>query len=447
MSKYRQYQDQWKRLLSAERVKDIPEDNKKVCEITSGEEEEFRTPYEKDYCRLIFSASLRRLAGKTQVHPFAEIDYIHNRLTHSLEVSSVSHSLARRVIRFLEKDRGDITEAQGRDICWIVQAAGLAHDIGNPPFGHVGEDAIRTWAQELPKNERSVLGAAYNDFARFDGNAQAFRMLTRPDLRESTYYCLTLATLGSLMKYPCTVEQVANISSPKFAAFSLEESVFGQIMQKLGLEHTKGKYFRHPLSYLTEAADDICYRVSDFDDAVRMRILEEPEVREIFLAGMTSEQQEKEKGQPFQHVRARAIGYLIDEFADCFIGSYDKIMENSFHGDLRGCLDERWSGVLERINEQYEQIFAERKKVLVETGAYRNFTTVLDAFKGFLARVGLRLSYAELPGMYKHLVDLSIGKEYYECNKERNQCWWAHTVLDYVVGMTDEYMRTLANTL
>lgn len=447
MNKYGQYRDQWKKLLSAERVKNVPEGNKTEYGIVLGDEEEFRTPYEKDYCRLTFSASLRRLAGKTQVHPFAEIDYIHNRLTHSLEVSSVSHSLARRVIRFLEKDRGDITEAQGRDICWIVQSAGLAHDIGNPPFGHVGEDAIRVWAQELLKTERSILGAAYDDFAQFDGNAQAFRMLARPDLRESTYYCLTVATLGALMKYPYTVKQIPDKQKPKFSAFSSESRLFDQVMGKLGLKCGTDGYYRHPLSYLTEAADDICYRVSDFDDAVRMRILEESEVRRLFLDGMTSDQQAEEKDAPFQHVRARAIGYLIDEFANCFINNYDAIMDCSFQGDLRTHLNGRWSGVLNRINQRYEQIFLERKKVLVEVGAYRNFTTVLNAFKDFLARVGQRLPYGELPGMYKHLIDLSIGKEYYEKNKFQEQSWWAHTVLDYVVGMTDEYMRTLANTL
>lgn len=248
------YAEQWKLLLSDRRVI-MPKTPDGEITLCSPKMKDKRTPFEADYERVVFSYSLRRLAGKTQVHPFADIDYIHNRLTHSIEVSSVSYTLALGVGKFLN-EKQDVQKKDIESICWITQAAGLSHDIGNPPYGHSGESAIQQWAA---KNKNSMGNQPYfNDFYKFDGNAQTFRLMSRDDLRESTFFRFTIASLGAVVKYPFSSDEA--IEKPKFAAFSSEKRLFGKVWDELGLVRD-GKRIRHPLSYLSEAADDICYRI------------------------------------------------------------------------------------------------------------------------------------------------------------------------------------------
>lgn len=261
----------WNRLLTSQRpaapaptaaptTVDAPSSG--VAAASGGAAREERNPFEQDYDRVIFSAPFRRLAGKTQVHPFAQLDHVHNRLTHTLEVASVGRSLAEEAAKIIVA-RGDTPAGRGehelaRDMGFIVQAACLAHDLGNPPFGHAGEYAIRAWAAE---NLREVFGdrctdpdlaPALNDWRWFEGNAESFRLVSRADRGERDYFRCTHATLGAMVKYPWTAHDPRTTAQRKHNVFSSERPVFDAMADSLGLRHDDGRVARHPLSFLSE---------------------------------------------------------------------------------------------------------------------------------------------------------------------------------------------------
>ena len=439
------YRDRWDRLLSEKRVRLATDGS---VELTGPHRPDTRSPYEVDYERVVFASPFRRLARKTQVHPFSEVDHVHNRLTHSIEVSSVGYTLAREVGAFLAA-RGDLPPERTGHVCWTVQAAGLAHDIGNPPYGHSGEAAIQAWAEKLS----AELGddPVWHDFRFFDGNAQTFRMMSRPDLRDTSYFRLTAATLGALVKYPRLASEFPDgySGSRKMAAFTSEEAIFRAVWSELGLVRPDGTFMRHPLSYLSEAADDICYRIADFEDAVLMGLLPYEEVAAIFLKVLPQDQQAINRGQPIQRLRALAIHYLIRAFGAQFKARYDEIMDGSFAGDLRGCLAGPEAEALDDIQERYEVLFSNHRKVIAEIGSYSQFNFILTHYLRFLQKVTKERcpAFDELPTIVRHLVQLAWDRAYYEAHQHEPLAWWAHAVLDFVVGMTDDYINTLAHRL
>jgi len=439
------YRDRWDRLLSEKRVRLATDGS---VELTGPHRPDTRSPYEVDYERVVFASPFRRLARKTQVHPFSEVDHVHNRLTHSIEVSSVGYTLAREVGAFLAA-RGDLPPERTGHVCWTVQAAGLAHDIGNPPYGHSGEAAIQAWAEKLS----AELGddPVWHDFRFFDGNAQTFRMMSRPDLRDTSYFRLTAATLGALVKYPRLASGFPDdyAGSRKMAAFTSEEAIFRAVWDELGLVRPDGTFMRHPLSYLSEAADDICYRIADFEDAVLMGLLPYEEVAAIFLKVLPQDQQAINRGQPIQRLRALAIHYLIRAFGAQFKARYDEIMDGSFAGDLRGCLAGPEAEALDDIQERYEVLFSNHRKVIAEIGSYSQFNFILTHYLRFLQKVTKERcpAFDELPTIVRHLVQLAWDRAYYEAHQHEPLAWWAHAVLDFVVGMTDDYINTLAHRL
>ena len=273
------YYDNWRKLLSNKR---LYKSKGGLIELRIALDEKTingdRSPFERDYERILFSPGFRRMAGKTQVQPFAEIDFIHNRLTHSIEVAAVCHSLAKKVFHFL-LEKKDVSKKDKEHFVWATKAAGIAHDIGNPPYGHAGEAAIQSWAEYLNNrilpNEKS-----WYDIEIFDGNAQGFHLLSRHDPRPNSYYHFTCASLGAVIKYPWTSKEAKEKGTNKFDIFMVDEGAFKLIWGELGLVKA-GRYLRHPLSYLSEAADDICYRILDFEDAIVSGILSERDVRKI----------------------------------------------------------------------------------------------------------------------------------------------------------------------
>ena len=437
--------EKWDRLLSNKRVR-LAADG--AVELSGPHRPDVRSPYEIDYERVVFASPFRRLARKTQVHPFSEVDHVHNRLTHSIEVASVGHTLAREVGSFLV-ERGDLPPERVGHVCWTVQAAGLAHDIGNPPYGHSGEAAIQAWAEKLA-NE---LGddPVWNDFRFFDGNAQTFRMMSRPDLRDTSYFRLTAAALGTLVKYPRLASHFPKgyAGQRKMAAFTSEETIFRAVWDELGLVRPDGSFMRHPLSYLSEAADDICYRIADFEDAVLMGLLPYDEVAEIFLKAIPSELHETNRGQPIQRLRALAIHHLIRAFVAQFEEHYDEIMDGTFDGDLRARLTGSEGESLDDIQRRYEVLFSNHRKVIAEIGSYSQFNFILTLFLRFLQKVTVERcpSFDELPAIVRHLVQLAWDRAYYEAHQHETRAWWAHAVLDFVVGMTDDYINALAHRL
>lgn len=443
--RYGCFRDTWKILLSPKRFTE----GKDGIVLRDSNPLEGRSPFEVDIGRAVFSQPFRRLAGKTQVHPFASVDYIHNRLTHSIEVGHVSRALGRLAAMFLLKDKGDIvSDKVVEEIGWICQAAGLMHDIGNPPYGHAGEDAIRAWAAQNRQELEVLCGRnVADDFKCFDGNAQAFRMACRPRLRESCYFRLTSASLGSMIKYPYLTGSVNG--KKKSAAFSSEKEYFFMLCNELCLKDGT----RHPLSYITEAADDICYRINDFEDAVLMGLMNEKEVRELLLDGMPFMQQDKLNSEKasLSRIRALTIGALINEFANVFKDNYDLIMTGRFKSDLKSQIGNKWGGVLARIKERYDLIFSERRKVVSEIGSFGQMACVLDKYFLLLKemkekrRKRCNCKFQDLTFLSQRLITLAWGGEnYYGSNLDKDVGWWGHAVLDFVVGMTDEYLHRTA---
>lgn len=438
--------NRWRQLLSPLRVK---VDGDAISFDDYRRQGDARSPFEIDYERVVFSSSFRRLARKTQVHPFADVDYVHNRLTHSLEVSALCQTFAREIQAFLI-EKGDLVPEMADAVGWSMKAAGLAHDIGNPAYGHSGEEAIQAWAEKAAARLDDDL--VWTDFRVFDGNAQAFRLLARNDLRSSIYYCFTLASLGALVKHPKLASSfaVAPSGKRKLSAFSTEEEIFRRVWTELGLVRPDGSFMRHPLSYLTEAADDICYRILDFEDAVSMDIFSERQVCEIFRKVLSPRHQAESDGKPVQWFRGVAIGDLIEAFVDQFRRHYDEIMTGTFDGELKDCLEGGQKAAFGDIRGLYGVLFSHHRKVIAEIGSYGQFSGILDHYLAFLEQIprpGGAPQFNALSTFGRQLVQLAWDADYYEANRSRTRAWWAHQVLDFVSGMTDDYLNTLSHRL
>ncbi len=408
-----------------------------------------RTEFERDCDRLIFSAPFRRLAGKTQVHPLSKVDHIHNRLTHSLEVASVGRSLAYAAGRLLVK-RNEIPKGHTpEDLNCIVQAACLGHDIGNPPFGHAGEFAIREWtnahANELFGNQMAGrLRGVARDWQFFEGNAQSFRMVARADNREQAYFKLTYASLGAMVKYPWHSCDSRVDDVKKFSAFSSEVELFDELVQTLGLRLPNNDVVRHPLSFLSEAADDICYRITDLEDAVQLRILHEKEVREIFTKIIG-----RDDGRTLSAQRAQAIGAMTEAASTVFEAHYEEIMAGERHWkrDLKSDFSDGMKDALSIIKERYDYIFSHRPKVATELGAYNTLGRILYTYARAAKELALKKSYDDLTFVQQRCLELAWEKEYIREHQTKDDVWWLGRVMDFVAGMTDSYALQVSSEI
>ena len=312
-----------------------------------------RTDFERDYDRIVFSSAFRRLQDKTQVFPLGRNDYVRTRLTHSLEVASVGRSLGLLAGRHVLAQHPDLVQAgyAEADFGAIVAAAALAHDIGNPPFGHEGEGAMQSWfASSVPG--RAILirlaGAERLDFERFEGNAQGFRTLARlqlPDNPGGMQLCC--ATLGAMTKYPrsssVAISCAAGQSGRKHGFFEADRDLFETLAEELGLVRRapgEAAWCRHPLAFLVEAADDLCYRVVDVEDGFRARQLRFDEIEPLLLE-IVAERSARERVRAIatdekkvEYLRARAIGVLIDEVAAAFEAHAAAMLHGGFDRDL-----------------------------------------------------------------------------------------------------------------
>ena len=273
---------EWRKLLSSTRL-----GSESVSQLRRPD----RTEFESDIDRIVFSSSFRRLGRKTQVHPLAANDHVHTRLTHSLEVSRVGSALGKALANQLRRSHDKYAhslpaEITPDDIGNIVQAACLAHDLGNPPFGHAGEEAIIHW---FDQNRDALPNVMQEDFRHdvnsLEGNAQGFRIITQLENHLFTGGLrLTYATLGAFQKYPWTSRK----REKKFGAYISEEPILDRVFAELGLER-RGVHgwCRHPLAHLVEAADDICYAIIDIEDAVELGIIKFPEAAEVLLSVFT----------------------------------------------------------------------------------------------------------------------------------------------------------------
>lgn len=444
---------EWGRLLSRQRL---------------GQEEEFvnqdptgRSPFDADVQRVIFSGAFRRLSKKTQVHPLIANDHVHTRLTHSLEVAQVGKTLGRALAQRIDLPQG-LADA---DLGSIVEAACLAHDLGNPPFGHAGEEAMRHWFET---NGQRIFGSLTkkhrNDLLNFEGNAQGFRMITQTENHLfSGGMRLTYATLGTFMKYPWTSEK----NTAKFGAFISEEKVLEGIAEHLGLiQKSKHEWARHPLAYLVEAADDICYGILDLEDAVELKILKFDEVLECLLQPFTESEASEIKASfrpphefrvNLQRLRGPVFEKAVTGAIDGFMRSYEQIMKGAFQGDVFGGLDDsdkRKQLIKSAKNLAGKSIYPDAKKVEIELGSYTTFDTLLSTFctasienskylqspnehsLGWKSGLVLRLLGAHLPNA---------------SNKPPGSTWSEYQCLrraiDYIAGMTDNYAIHVASQM
>ncbi|WP_308243603.1 dGTP triphosphohydrolase, partial [uncultured Prevotella sp.] len=310
-----------------------------------------RSEFKRDYDRLIFSAPFRRMQNKTQVFPLPGSIFVHNRLTHSLEVASVGMSLGNDVARDLKNIHPELAGTLFEEIGTIVSAACLAHDMGNPPFGHSGEKAIQAFFREGKGEElRQRLSPEFwNDLTHFEGNANAFRLLAhRFHGRREGGFVMTYSTLASIVKYPHS--SLCAGKKGKFGFLCFEEPYFQRIADDLGMRRLSAegeplRYARHPLVYLVEAADDICYEIMDIEDAHKLRILSFDETMQMLLGFFDEAQKQKilrriddegitDNNEKVVYLRACTIGLLEHECAKAFVEHEQEILA----GDFQGCL-------------------------------------------------------------------------------------------------------------
>ena len=310
-----------------------------------------RSDFERDYDRLVFSSPFRRLQNKTQVFPLPDSIFVHNRLTHSLEVSSVGKSMAREVgIRLMPRYKGEPWVDKLRDIGEIVAAACLAHDLGNPPFGHSGEKTIGAYFSEGKGLEfkDKFTTEQWNDLIHFEGNANSFRTLVHQFKgRRPGGFAMTYSTLASIVKYPYSSMHAGK--KGKFGFFTTEKDVFERIADELWLiKIDEDRYCRHPLVYIVEAADDICYQIMDIEDGHKLRIIDTDETINLLMGFFTPDRQASirshmdhvaDPNEKIAYLRSCAVGLLVQQCAATFANHEDEIMEGRFEGCLIDHID------------------------------------------------------------------------------------------------------------
>ncbi|MGF7137976.1 deoxyguanosinetriphosphate triphosphohydrolase [Roseimarinus sediminis] len=427
----------WNQLLSIKRL-GKPSSGK----ITA----DSRTEFQRDYDRLIFSSPFRRLQNKTQVFPLPGSVFVHNRLTHSLEVASVGRSLGNIVSNAIS-EKGVVHPLLG-EIGSVVAAACLAHDMGNPPFGHSGEDAIKEFFKSghgrSMKTELSE--AEWKDLTLFDGNANAFRILSHQFKgRRAGGFALTYTMLASIVKYPYE-SQVAE--KAKFGFFQSEKQTFVEIAGDLGLKAIDGRgvsFVRHPLVFLVEAADDICYQIMDIEDAHKLKILSYDETRALYLAfydrandAATLRNIEKtlnevtDPNEQISYLRAGVISRLVTECAGVFVDHYDAIMEGSFSASLIKNLSPVSAAAMKNVVEvSVERVYADSSVIEIELAGYKIISTIMSHF---IDAVSEESKYG------KKL--LKLFPEQFVSDDESKYAQ-IQSVVDFVSGMTDVYALDL----
>ncbi|GAA4763489.1 deoxyguanosinetriphosphate triphosphohydrolase [Flavobacterium hankyongi] len=380
----------WEQLLSLKRQGDTSKRLRK-------EQDETRLGFEVDYDRIIFSAAFRSLQDKTQVIPLSKTDFVHTRLTHSLEVSVVGRSLGRLVgKKILEKHPylKEIHGYQANDFGAIVAAASLAHDIGNPPFGHSGEKAIGEYFSigNGQKFKNELTEKEWQDLIDFEGNANGFSVVTgsRPGVEGGLR--LTYATLGAFMKYPkesLPKKPTQNIADKKYGFFQQDKVFFKEVANELGLiSNKKGNdigYERHPLAYLVEAADDICYTIIDFEDGINLGLVSEDYALEYLIKLVKDSIDSSKynalttKEDRISYLRALAIGSLINDAVNVFVENEDDILKGQFPFALTDKSKYK-AQINDIIKLSVKKIYQSREVIEKEIYGYQIINNLLDKF-------------------------------------------------------------------
>ena len=429
---------QWDQLLSVVRWGN--EDYK------AGDQEADRSQFQRDYDRIIFSSPFRRLQNKTQVFPLPGSIFVHNRLTHSLEVASVGRSLGNIFYNKLKKKSPDIDKSFPliAEIGNCIAAACLAHDMGNPAFGHSGEAAISRYFTD--GDGKSFKGDVepdqWHDLVNFEGNANALRTLIHPYIGKGYGgFALTYSTLAAIIKYPCSSEagnRKNNIHQKKYGFFQSEKESFIKIASRLGMHKVQDEpmaYKRHPLVYLVEAADDICYNIIDLEDAHRLKILSYEKVEELLLPICEEEKLQSRLKSITDYdakvslLRAKSINKLIGLCAALFFDEQEKILSGRFDTSLTDAMPspfiEAWKRI---IGISVEKIYNHPQVIQIEIAGYKVMGGLLEEFIPALIKNDTRYYkklVALIPGQFRPLHPDPYSK--------------IQSVLDFVSGMTDLY--------
>lgn len=425
----------WKQLISNKRF---------GLEFLHEERKEDRTEFQRDYDRLIFSAPFRRLQNKTQVFPLPGSIFVHNRLTHSLEVSCVGRSLGNDVATRLLQKHPELSDSHLMEIGSIVSAACLAHDLGNPPFGHSGEKAIGTYFSEGKGLELKefLSPEEWEDLIHFEGNANAFRLLTHQfHGRRPGGFVMTYSTLASVVKYPFSSQLAGN--KQKFGFFLSEEKDFKRIATELGIKRLSAegepiRYARHPLVYLVEAADDICYQMMDIEDAFKLKILTTEETKSLYMEFFKEERKQRildicskveDVNEQIAYLRSSAIGVLIKACVQTFVDHEEEILSGTFNSTLIKQIDELLQQAYKHCSKTaFAKIYCAKDVLDIELAGFQVITTLMDLLIDAVRmpeKAYSQLLIGRMPKQYDVNAPTLYGK--------------VQAVLDYVSGMTDVY--------
>jgi dGTPase len=433
----------WNQLLSTKRMG--------MEEWKTSSRPEDRTQFQRDYDRIIFSSPFRRMQNKTQVFPLPEHIFVHNRLTHSLEVASVGRSLGNLLAERIAAENPENPLVP--EIGTIVSAACLAHDLGNPPFGHSGESAISNFFQNGAGKEfeNQLAPDEWSDFIRFDGNANALRLLTHQfNGKRPGGFALTYPTLASIVKYPFESELA---TKQKFGFFQSEKEDYQKIATELQIPLTENEHLsfqRYPLVYLVEAADDICYQIMDLEDACKLGIVSCERVKELFLNFYDSEKDKKalksiaetlkrvsDKNEQISYLRAGVIGKLIHESMNIFEENYDSVLAGSFSKSLIGSLQNKQAAAMNQVKEvSFSEVYAHRTVVEIEIAGFKIIGTLLEEFVGAVVNPENKYNkkiLSLLPEQYRPQSDSLYHK--------------IQSAVDFISGMTDVFALDLYRKL
>jgi dGTPase len=416
-----------------------------------------RSNFQRDYDRLIFSSAFRRLQNKTQVFPLPGNTFVHNRLTHSLEVASVGRSLGSIVgekISQLNKLPEAASIFYKYDLAYVISAACLAHDIGNPPFGHSGENAISSFFIENATKQlgqKSLIDCfdehQWKDLTNFEGNANAFHILSYPYNGKLEHgHQLTMTTLASILKYPCSSLEVDKSikHKKKYGYFSLDKEKFLTVVNNTNMVKKDGHIYRHPFVYLVEAADDICYRIIDFEDAHRIGIVSTSDTINLFRS--TIEELSDNPKQDLKKIdarlknvtdsneivsyhRAKVISSLIGKAAETFITHKEDILEGTWNNTLVDAVETQSKSLGEINKISITKIYNHPTVINTEIAGYKVLSSLLDTF--------VTASLAEKKSALQKKTLALIPSQFQ--TKGKSEYEQVINIIDYVSGMTDGY--------
>ncbi len=435
---------EWNELLSTKRIG--------LEERTEKHNLKDRSQFQRDYDRIIFSSPFRRMQNKTQVFPLPGQVFVHNRLTHSLEVASVGRSLGSRLSEKILDNKLVENNKLVHEIGSVVSAACLAHDLGNPPFGHSGEAAISNFftkgaGKEFESRLIKEGEGKWKDFTHFDGNANALRMLTHQfEGKRKGGFALTYTTVASIIKYPF---ESTLATKQKFGFFQSEKEIFKQVAGEFSipvLSETPLKACRHPLVYLVEAADDICYQIMDVEDAFKLGILSFEEAKELFFGFYDFSVEKRilsriektfkevtDPNEQISYLRANVIGKLVAQCMGVFWENKDEILKGNFESSLIKNLGKTEAKAMERVKEiSYSTIYAHRSVVEIEIAGYKIIGTLLEEFIGALTNpkdLYSKKLLSLLPAQFRVQEDSLYSQ--------------IQPVIDFVSGMTDVFALDL----